>query len=161
MIPFVSKIRIYPIKSFDPVILEEAVIGNGCLLHDREFALFNEEGKFVNGKRTNRVNEIRSDFDLDKYEVTFKKNGETFSNTFNLIEDGPLIEDFLSDFFGFRVFFARCSDGRFLDVPQYSGVTIGSKASLKKLTEYFPDISKEQMRLRFRANIELSDTEPF
>ena len=161
MTPVVSKIFIYPIKSFDSVELTEVMIGNSCLLHDREFAVFNAEGKYVNGKRTPRINELRSEFDLHDYSVTFKIEGESVSEKFNLLNDKAQIENFLSDFFGYKIFLERNETGRFLDVPDNSGITISSKASFEKLTEYFPDISLTQMRSRFRANIEISGTEPF
>ncbi|MEZ4690515.1 MAG: MOSC N-terminal beta barrel domain-containing protein [Ignavibacteria bacterium] len=58
----VSKIRIYPVKSLDPVELNEVTISERSLLHDREFAIFDENGKFVNGKRTPEINKAQSIF---------------------------------------------------------------------------------------------------
>lgn len=161
MTPVVSKIFIYPIKSFDSLELTEVKIGNSCLLHDREFALFNTEGKYVNGKRTPRINELRSEFDLSNYTVAFHSEENSETEKFSLLNDKIFIEKYLSDFFGYKVFLKRNENGRFLDIPDDSGITVSSKASFEKLTDYFPDISIMQMRSRFRANIEISDTEPF
>lgn len=161
MTPIVSKILIYPVKSFDSVELSEAMIGNSCLLHDREFAVFNAEGKYVNGKRTPRINELRSEFDLNEFTVAFHSEEKNETERFHLLNDKSPIEEYLSDFFGYNVFLKRNENGRFLDIPDDSGITVSSKASLEKLTEYFPDISLKQMRTRFRANIEISGTEPF
>ncbi len=161
MTPVVSKIFIYPIKSFDSVELTEVMIGKSCLLHDREFAVFNSEGKYVNGKRTPRINELRSDFNLRDFTVAFNSEDNIETEIFHLLNDKTQIEDYLSDFFGYKVFLKRNENGRFLDIPDDSGITVSSKASFEKLTEYFPDISLQQMRSRFRANIEISDTEPF
>ncbi|MBK7160290.1 MAG: MOSC N-terminal beta barrel domain-containing protein [Ignavibacteria bacterium] len=66
----------YPVKSFDAVELNEVIIGKRCLMHDREFAVFNQEGKYVNGKRTPRINELRSSFDMNDYTVIFRVQGE-------------------------------------------------------------------------------------
>lgn len=161
MTPIVSKIFIYPIKSFDPLELKETEVGKSCLLHDREFALFNADGKYVNGKRTPKVNELRSSFEFPDYTVTFQKNGDHSQEKFNLLEDKNRIEDFLSDFFGYKVFLERNENGRFMDVPDDSGITISSEASFIKLREFFPEINLHQMRSRFRANIEITNTEPF
>ncbi len=161
MKPVVSKIFIYPVKSFDAVELNEVTIGKRCLLHDREFAVFNQEGKYVNGKRTPRINELRSLFDMNDYTVIFRVQGESLSEKFNLLNDKAQIENYLSDFFGYKVFLSRNDEGKFLDIPGDSGITISSESSLKALADYFPEINIEQMRLRFRANIEFSGTEPF
>ncbi len=161
MTPVVSKIRIYPIKSLDCVELDEVVIGRRVLQHDREFAIFNEEGGFINGKRTPRVNLLRSLFDIEKYSVTFREEGMDLSSTFNLIDDKDKIEDYLSEFFGFNVIIDQNKEGKFLDIPGSSGITICSEASINSLLEFFPGISEEQMRLRFRANIELSSVPEF
>lgn len=48
-------IRIYPVKSLDPVELKEAEVGLYSLRYDREFAMLTPDGKFMNGKRSGRV----------------------------------------------------------------------------------------------------------
>ena len=55
MTPVLSKIRIYPIKSLDPVELTSVQIGVRSLLGDRRFALLNDAGNFINGKATGRL----------------------------------------------------------------------------------------------------------
>ena len=62
--PHLAGISLYPIKSLDPLAVSEAaLLASGGLQHDREFALFDEEGKFVNGKRSPLVHGLRSAFD--------------------------------------------------------------------------------------------------
>lgn len=161
MKPFVSKIRIYPVKSLDCVEMDEVVIGKKVLQHDREFAMFNKEGKFINGKRTARVNLLRSSFDLENYNVTFNEEGKNSYSTFHLLDDRKSIEKYLSEFFGDEVFIIQNKEGKFLDIPDMSGITIASEASIDSLCESFPGITQDQMRLRFRANIELSNAPAF
>ena len=49
--PVLSRITIYPVKSLDEIALEKAMITEGgCLLHDREYAISDEEGNFIIGK---------------------------------------------------------------------------------------------------------------
>ncbi|MBK7307132.1 MAG: MOSC N-terminal beta barrel domain-containing protein [Chitinophagaceae bacterium] len=53
--PVVDRITIYPVKSLDGISLQKAQIGNGgCLVHDREYAILDSNGKFVNGKSNER-----------------------------------------------------------------------------------------------------------
>ena len=156
----VSKIRIYPVKSLDPVELNEVTISERSLLHDREFAIFDENGKFVNGKRTPEINKIRAFFDLENYLIELKIEGSETINVFNLTEEKPLLNKYLSDYFGYKVFVKQTPDGDFLDIPVYSGLTVLSTSTLDSLSEFFPEIPIEQMRRRFRANIEISGAEP-
>ena len=59
----VGRIEIFPIKSLDGVSLQEsAVTAGGILESDRVYAMVDEEGAFVNGKRTPRVHDLRCEF---------------------------------------------------------------------------------------------------
>jgi uncharacterized protein YcbX len=54
--PYLAGIFIYPIKSLDRIAVTQAtILKSGALKHDREFALFDEQGRFVNGKRNAKV----------------------------------------------------------------------------------------------------------
>ncbi len=60
-----GRITIFPIKSLDGVdVLEARVLASGALEHDRQFALIDAEGRFVNGKRTEAVHRVRAEYDL-------------------------------------------------------------------------------------------------
>jgi uncharacterized protein YcbX len=48
-----GRILIFPIKSLDGIQLDEVTITKGGILeNDRIYAIFDEEGRVVNGKRT-------------------------------------------------------------------------------------------------------------
>jgi MOSC domain-containing protein len=65
-----GRIFIFPIKSLDGVSLESArVTGGGILENDRAYAIYDADGKVVNGKRTARVHELRCAFDPQIREV--------------------------------------------------------------------------------------------
>lgn len=161
MTPSVSNIRIYPIKSLDPLELKEAVIGKSSLLHDREFAIINEERKFVSGKFTSKVNTLRSVYDIKNLTVTFNEEGNDNYQTFNLNEDKEILEEYLTEFFGYPVSLIQNKEGKFQDAPVIGGITLISEASLRSLTEHFPGITFDQMRNRFRANIEITNAEAY
>src|SRR5690349_16194219 len=62
--PSLARIHIYPIKSLDPVRVSEArLLPTGALEQDRRFALVDERGAYINGKRTNLVHSLRTQFD--------------------------------------------------------------------------------------------------
>jgi uncharacterized protein YcbX len=58
------QIILYPIKSLDGVVVERArLTAGGILEHDRVYAIVDDAGAYVNGKRTARVHALRSEFD--------------------------------------------------------------------------------------------------
>jgi hypothetical protein len=161
MKPFISKIRIYPIKSLDPVELQEAEVGVHSLRYDREFAMLTNDGRFMNGKRSGRVNELKATYDLPNYIVTFSDRVGGPLHTFHLVNEKVSIEKYLSDFFGEPVSLVQNKQGQLMDIPTASSVTIVSEASLKSLHEEFSDRALEDVRLRFRATIELGGVESY
>ena len=77
--PYLSRIAVHPIKSLEPVVCDRArIVANGGLEHDREYAMLDDEGRYVNGKRTADVHRIRSSFD-DAIDAL----GETWSDKLN------------------------------------------------------------------------------
>ena len=64
--PRLARIQLHPIKSLDPIEVREARIGpNGGLEHDRAWALYAQDGKWVNGKRTAAMHLIRAGYEPD------------------------------------------------------------------------------------------------
>jgi len=161
MNPIISRIRIYPIKSLDFVELNEAEVGVHSLRYDREFAMLTHDGHFMNGKRSGRVNELMASYDLADYKVTFSDRNGAHMNTFHLLNDTTDVEEYLTDFFGEPITLLQNKHGKLMDIPAASSVTILSEASLQSLHQEFSDRSLDDLRLRFRATIELSGVEPF
>jgi uncharacterized protein YcbX len=156
-----DQIKIFPIKSLDGVCLNEAGITPGGILeHDRVWAIFDEAGRVVNGKRTRRVHELRCEFDAQFQEVRLWPNTESTRAQFSLAEPARLAE-WLGEFFGFRVGVRRDDAKGFPDDHTAFGPTIISEASLHTIQSWFPELTVESLRRRFRANLELGDAEPF
>ena len=156
-----ARITIFPIKSLDGVAVESARITPGGILeNDRVHAIYDTEGKVVNGKRTARVHELRCAFDDKIREVRLWPNGESSSKQFSLDDRAP-IEQWLSEFFGFAVALRRETDKGFPDDSTAFGPTIVSEASLRAVQGWFPELTLESARRRFRANLELTGGEPF
>ncbi|MFM6924829.1 MAG: MOSC domain-containing protein [Ferruginibacter sp.] len=160
--PVVDRISIYPVKSLDGISLQKAQIGNGgSLLHDREYAIIDQQGKFVNGKSNARVHLLRSVVDLENEKIALRPEGEVEWNSFHLQNDLPAINKFLSAWFKMPVTLARNTEGEFLDVPVQSGVTVLSNASLQTVSNWFNGMDMEETRKRFRANIEITGAPAF
>jgi uncharacterized protein len=155
-----GQIRIFPIKSLDGFPVESArLTAGGILENDRIFGMFDAEGKVINGKRTPRVHELRCAFDPQIREVRLWPNGQA-PRQFQLDDLSP-IGQWLSDFFGFSVVLRHDSTKGFPDDREAFGPTIVSEASLRAIQSWFPEMTLESTRRRFRANLELADGEAF
>jgi len=149
-----QRIIIYPIKSLDGVAVPEAAITEcGILEFDRVYAIFDTEGKVVNGKRTPRVHALRCEFDAGFKEIRIWETGEP--EQFCL--DAPAgLDRWLSGFFGFAVNLRYEGRSGYPDDRTAFGPTIVSEASLRTVQEWYPGLTLESARRRFRTNLELS-----
>jgi len=156
-----SRIDLFPIKSLDGVSVAAVRINPaGILEHDRVFAILDAAGSYVNGKRTDRVHLIRTAFTEDYREASFWIQGETHRQNFVLEEPGA-INRWLSDYFGFAVQFVCEPTSGFPDDRAAPGPTIVGRESLQEVVRWFPELTYEEARRRFRSNLELGGVEPF
>ena len=156
-----GQILIYPIKSLDGVPVDQAQITpGGILANDRIYAVFDKDGKVVNGKRTARVHQLRCAFDPDIKEVRLWQNDESPSPPY-LLDAPERMEKWLGEFLGFSVTLQREPLKGFPDDRAAFGPTITSEASLREIQKWFPELTLENLRRRFRTNLELAGGEPF
>lgn len=157
-----ARIVIYPIKSLDGVEVAEArVLDSGALQHDREFAIVDTDGKVVNGKRTAKMHGIRARFDLAERTVTLATEVQGESPIFHLVQERRAIQSWLGDYFGFAVRLIQDTTVGFPDDTDSPGPTIVSTATLQAIADWFPNLSLEETRQRFRSNLEIAHVEPF
>lgn len=159
--PRISQLRIYPIKSLDPIEKNEVEMGTYSIKGDREFAMIDMERNIINGKRTSQVYKLKAEYQLDNGVVTLSTRGESSSLDFELREENDVLNEFLSDFFGIKLKLIKNTQGQFQDMPVESSVTLLSDASLESLQNDLNLESLENLRLRFRANIEVTGVKPF
>ena len=156
-----SRITIYPIKSCDGVALDQCrVLPSGALAGDRRWALVDEQGEFVNGKREPRIHRIRTTFDWESQLVSCATD-DSPAETFHLAHDVTALAAWFSRHLRRTVRIqvnAECGWPDDLDAP---GPTVIGQSTLAQVAEWFPGLSVEETRRRFRANLEISDTEPF
>lgn len=160
--PMLSRITIYPVKSLDGIPLQKAMITKGgCLLHDREYAISDDEGNFIIGKTNSLVHTLRSTIDFENDTISFRRQNETAWNQFHLQNQIAALESYLADYFGVPIHFLKNSNGRFLDIPDISGITILSTSSLQSVSEWYDNMDLDETRKRFRATIEIEGVPPF
>ena len=160
--PVLNRITIYPVKSLDGISLQRAMISEGgCLLHDREYAMTDDDGNFIIGKTNPAVHTIRTSFDLERETISFRTQGEKAWKPFHLEKDRAAIESYLSAHFGMPVHLNKESTGRFLDIPDKSGVTVISSSSLQAVSQWYDNMDLAETRRRFRATLEIEGVPAF
>lgn len=160
--PVIKCITIYPVKSLDGMSLLKARIGaGGCLEHDREYAIIDGNGKYVNGKSNALVHLLRSQINFENEIISLKHETEIDWYRFHLQNDKADIDEFLSAFFNMPVVLYKNTEGKFMDIPVKSGITVLSTASLQTVGGWFDNMSLEETRKRFRATIEIANVPAF
>jgi uncharacterized protein YcbX len=155
-----SRIMIYPIKSLDGVALAEVgILSTGALVNDRRFAIRNSRGEWVNGKANARVHLLRASFSPDMHEVALTPS-DGGCESFNLQTDRAKLESWLSDFFHERVIVAENSRAGFPDDTDSPGPTLTSGQTMDAIAGWFT-LPAEEVRKRFRANLEIEGDAPF
>jgi uncharacterized protein YcbX len=157
--PHLINIRLHPIKSLDPVSVPESRISpSGGLAPDRAWALYSVDGKWVNGKRTPAIHLIRASYSPDLREVTLSVPGDRRkipTRTFAFPDAHEDAAEWFSVFFEQQIL-VRYSENGFPDDPIANGPTIISTASLESVCEWFPTITLDEARLRFRSSLEIN-----
>ncbi len=160
--PHLSSIWVYPFKSFDGLSLREArIVENGGLEHDRQFALFDAAGKYINAKRTPRVHGLQVIFDPAEQWVRVKNRLTDCEACFALPLEQERLEACLSDYFDEAVTVRSNTAGGFPDDSKSPGPTIIGRSTLESVASWYPGVTADESRRRFRANLELSAPEPF
>lgn len=155
-----SHIHIFPVKALDPCFVEQAVVlPCGALQHDRRFALVDDKGNYINGKRTLLIHRLRSSFDFQTDRLTLTRDGQ--AKNFDMQSDRAAAETWLTDYFAMPIRVRENNDQGFPDDTVAPGPTLVSKATLEKVASWFPKLTLEEVRLRFRINLEIDGVEPF
>ncbi len=160
--PTLNQITIYPIKSLDGVVVNSAKISaGGALMFDRRWAIVDADDKIVNAKRTFKIQQLCSQFDLNMGSIDIHANDNNITHRFSLHTELPALAEWLSKFFGFPVSLIENAVNGFPDDPDAYGPTIVSTMTLETICTWFPDLNLDEVRRRFRTNLELGGVPAF
>jgi uncharacterized protein YcbX len=158
---FIKSLSLYPIKALDPVVVSSArILPSGALEHDREFALLDAQGNFINGKRNAKIHGVRARYDLANFQVALSA-GDSAPQTFSLADDTRSLEQWFENVLGIRVFLHRNGETGFPDDLDSPGPTIIGSATLSEVSSWFGIREVQETSRRFRANIEIETPVPF
>jgi uncharacterized protein YcbX len=156
--PRLANIRLHPIKALDPVSVSEARIGpNGGLELDRAWALYSADGRWVNAKRTAALQLIRAAYAPDISRVMLTVPGDRRRippMTFMFPADTEGAAEWFSMYFEQAIQVRYAREG-FPDDGLAPGPTIVSTASLETVCVWFPGMTLEETRRRFRTTLEI------
>jgi len=156
----ISQITIYPIKALNGICIKSSQItAGGALIHDREFALFNEDGDYITAETCPKILHIQATYDLTKQIISLKTSNQ--KGVFHWLYDRSDLESFFSEYFGFRVAIRRNQVIGFPYNSEHAGPTLISTGTLRQVQSWFPQYDLESIRRRFRINIEVESPIPF
>lgn len=161
-----GRISIYPLKSWPGVSVDRAeILPAGNLRHDRELALIDDAGQFMNAKRSAAVHRIRAVWDLANWTVSVgiatPDQPVPVLTTYHLDENRSALADWCSDFFQTRLRLVQRAEGGYPDDLDSPGPTVVSTATLQTVANWFEGLTLDEVRQRFRANLEIADCAPF
>jgi uncharacterized protein YcbX len=180
--PVLDRITVYPIKSFDGVVVAESrILPSGALEHDRRWQLTDMEGRVLNGKRTPLVHAIRARYQIEGLRdetggmfLPHAPNAAIAAGAISGSErlaglspaafplvpgaDGP--SAWLSDALGHDVLLVERRDGGFPDDRDAPGPTLIATATLMEVAGWF-GLELDECRRRFRVNLEVGGCDSF
>jgi uncharacterized protein YcbX len=160
--PRLARIRIFPFKSLDGQAVDEAVLlPSGCLRGDRQFALVDKAGDFINGKRAPALQRLRSRYEPATRELAVTVNGEGPKRLFQVDRQREILLEWLAGYLHTPVSLVENAEAGFPDDTTAPGPTVISTATLAQVSTWFPGLTLDETRDRFRANLEIAAEEPF
>lgn len=162
--PHLARINIYPVKSLDGAACQRAVVlPGGALEHDRRFAIFDKAGEVINGKRMAATHRLRSIYDPNGRTLSLRSEGGCPTEAFHVDRQRGELERWLAGYFvlpgGVRL--AENAAAGFPDDTESPGPTVVSTATLEAVAGWFPGLTADEVRGRFRPNLEIGGVEPF
>ncbi|ELY96415.1 MOSC domain-containing protein [Natrialba taiwanensis] len=155
-----ERLTVFPVKGLDGIDLDStSVLDGGTLRYDREFVLVDTDGDVINGKRTDRVHELETDFDPAARKMTVE-TADGDERRFDLESERERVEEWFSDYFGTELVLERDESLGFVDRREM-GPSLISTATLRTVASWFDEMTVEGARRRMRANVEVSGVPPF
>ncbi|MFD1645845.1 MOSC domain-containing protein [Haloarchaeobius litoreus] len=159
--PTVASLRVYPVKSLDPLELDTVEVNNGALRHDREYAIVDGDREFVNGKREPALHRIRSRYDPDRRALSLREHGDDDWTTFSMDAERGELNAWLSEFLDYPVSVVRDASGGMPDDTEADGPTVIARETAAAIASWYDDVDTGGMLRRLRPNVVVEAGEPF
>ena len=158
----IERLRVFPVKGLDGIDVETArVLEGGTLEHDREYALFDADGEVFNGKRTDRIHELTTEFETATGVLTVETPaGDQREFDLDVEDDRRQAESWFGEFFEADLTLRRDESLGFVD-RRDMGPSVVSTATLEAVASWFDELTVESVRRRLRANVEVSGVPAF
>ena len=155
---YLSRILVYPIKALPGRACPSIAISQGgCLAGDRGLALLDAQGQWINGKRCAELHRVNAVFTQESVTLAWDAGpAETFA-----LADMAGLSQWFSQVLAQPVQLKRDLVRGYPDDPEAWGPTLISEASLVEVAGWYPGLSLENIRARFRVNLEFADCEAF
>lgn len=156
-----ARITIYPLKSSPGFSTSQAVfLPTGAIEHDRRFALVDSAGQILTAKRIAAFHRLPIAIDPAARMCRFGSADET-ARTFHLDTDRADIERHISEHLQIACRLVENTENGFPDDLDSPGPTLVSTATLEMVASWFPGLTIDEVRRRFRANLEVEDVPSF
>lgn len=156
-----ARVTIYPLKSSPGFSTSQAVfLPTGAIEQDRRFALVDSAGQILTAKRLPAFHRLPVAIDPTTRTCRFGTSEET-ARTIHLDSDRAEIEQRLSEHLEVACRLVENTENGFPDDLDSSGPTLVSTATLEMVASWFPSLTVDEVRRRFRANLEVEDVPPF
>lgn len=156
----VTALRIYPIKGLHPLPVATArLVHTGALANDRRWAIVDATGAYLNGKRCPAIHRVRAQYAPDASSVTLSAP-DLPAARFDLPGDEDRLARWMTEALGQPARITRDDGGQPDDIEAHGPTLIGA-ATLDEVRGWFPGIGAEDVRRRFRANVELGGVPAF
>ena len=162
--PYLSRINYYPFKSLDGQNVEQArLLPCGAIEHDRRFAIFDAVGQLINGKRMPAVHRLACEYDPVRRWLVLRERPGGIAASFFLDRQRDELQRWLGDYFGLQapVEIQEYAEGGLPDDTDAPGPTVIAEATLEAVAAWFPGLTVEEVRARFRPNLEIGGVVPF
>ena len=160
--PKLGRIRIYPFKSLDPIECRTAQFTSaGSLKEDRRFAFLLPNGKFFNAKNDPRIHQICLQYDPSAQSYEFSIRDTNNRIQIDLSEGFEKLEHWMLTQLKVQVKVTENGDQGFPDDLQASGPTVISRGTIEAIAAWYPSLTPDDIRNRFRANLEIENVPPF
>ena len=160
--PHVARLFLYPFKSLDREECDRVtILPSGALAGDRTWAIFDLNGRYVNGKREAKIHRLRSTFNFATQTLSLREQGTEETYEFPIGQSYLALCQWLTSYFDYPVKIQQNLTLGFPDDTVSPGATIVSTATLEAIASWYPDLDTAAIRDRFRANIEIDGVPAF